>query len=157
MEGRILVTESEGACVMKLEGDVRLTLCARVDAFLDSMFSHPFESVVVDINEAEGIDSTTLGLLAKLALRAREERGIQPTLFSANGDLTRVVRSMGLERVFTIVEAMPDVRADEELPQVEASDETIRRQVLDAHQVLMNLDHRNVTAFKDLVAALQTG
>ena len=142
---------------MKLEGDVRLTLCARVDAFLDSMFSHPFASVVVDINDAEGIDSTTLGLLAKLAIRARGERDIQPTLFSANPDLTRVVRSMGLDRVFTIVEAMPDVCAEAELPEVDASDETIRRQVLDAHQVLMNLDHRNVTAFKDLVAALQTG
>lgn len=142
---------------MKLEGDVRLTLCARVDAFLDSMFSHPFTSVVVDINRAEGIDSTTLGLLAKLALRARRERDIQPTLFSVNRDLTRVVRSMGLDRVFTIVEAMPDVEAEQELPEVNASDDVIRRQVLDAHQVLMNLDHRNVTAFRDLVAALQTG
>lgn len=134
---------------------MRLTLCARVDAFLDSMFSHPFESVVVDLSEAEGADSTTLGLLAKLALRSKSERAIRPTLFSSNRDLTRVVRSMGLERVFTIVESAADASATAELPEVEVDDDTLRQQVLDAHQALVNLDDRNASTFKDLIASLQ--
>lgn len=155
MEGRILVAESEGACVLRLEGDVRLTLCARVDAFLDSMFSHPFESVVVDLSDAEGADSTTLGLLAKLAIRSESERSIRPTLFSDNQDLTRIVRSMGLERVFTIVEAPGGAAATAELPEVDVDDATLRRKILDAHQALVKLDERNAATFKDLIEALE--
>lgn len=144
---------------MRLEGDVRLTLCARVEAFLDSVFTHPFKSIIVDLNGAEGVDSTTLGLLAKLAIRSRGELGIQPTLFSSKPDLTRVVRSMGLDRVFTIVESPSDadLASAAELPDVDADDELIRQQIIEAHETLMRIDARNVSAFKDLVQALQAG
>ena len=44
--GRILVAEHDGVYLMKFVGDVRLTLCAAVDQFLDTMLSDPkFRSV----------------------------------------------------------------------------------------------------------------
>ena len=68
MLGRILAAEHEGAYALKMVGDVRVSLCATIDDYLQHMFEDSsFDSVLVDLCEAEGIDSTTLGLLAKLA------------------------------------------------------------------------------------------
>ena len=65
-EGRILAADHNGAYALKLVGDVRVNLCSAIDDYLEHMFNDPgFESVMVDLCEAEGIDSTTLGLLAK--------------------------------------------------------------------------------------------
>ena len=71
--GRILVAGQDGAFVIKLVGDVRLTLCTTLDEFFDEMLSvEGFASVVVDLSDALNVDSTTLGLLAKLAIKAKE-------------------------------------------------------------------------------------
>ena len=67
--GKILVAEQGGAFVIKMVGDVRLTFCTALDDFLERMFASPgFVSVIVELGEADNIDSTTLGQLAKLAL-----------------------------------------------------------------------------------------
>ena len=70
--GKILVAQQGGAFVIKLAGDVRLTFCTTLDEFFDRMFAEPnFASVIIDLCEAENIDSTTLGQLAKLAITAK--------------------------------------------------------------------------------------
>ena len=62
-EGKILAASHDGAYVIRLEGDVRLTLSTTIDEYIQRMFQDPaFASVWVDLCEAEGIDSTTLGL-----------------------------------------------------------------------------------------------
>ncbi len=70
VDGKILAASHHGAYVIRLEGDVRLTLCTTIDEYFQKMFSDPeFASVWLDLCDAEGIDSTTLGLLAKLELQ----------------------------------------------------------------------------------------
>ena len=77
-EGRILAASHDGAYVIRFVGDVRLTLCTTIDDYFQHMFEDPeFTSVWVDLCEAEGIDSTTLGLLAKLALKVKENYGFR--------------------------------------------------------------------------------
>ena len=70
---RICAASNEGAHVLKLEGDVRLTMCTALDQYFQSMFAEPgFMSVWVDVTEADGLDSTTLGMLAQLAIQTKE-------------------------------------------------------------------------------------
>ena len=69
MAGRILVAAHDGIYVLLFEGDVRLTLCTAVDGFLEKMFhDQQFKSVLVDLSRTDSIDSTSLGLLAKLGV-----------------------------------------------------------------------------------------
>jgi hypothetical protein len=52
-EGRILAASHDGAYVLRLVGDVRLTLCTTIDDFIDRMFADPdFASIWVDLCEA---------------------------------------------------------------------------------------------------------
>ena len=157
MDGRILVAHHDGVYLMKFVGDVRVTLCVTVDSFLDSMFRDKhFNSVVVDLSRTEGIDSTSLGILAKLSIQAQDRFGFIPTLVSTNSDITRLLRSMGFEDVFNIVEE--PIEAENqlgELPTRITSEEDVRQRVLEAHRVLMSLNDANREAFQDLVETLE--
>ena len=111
MPGRILVGSHDGVYVMLFEGDVRLTLCTAVEVYLEKMFNdQEFKSVLVDLSRTESIDSTSLGVLAKLSIQADKIFGYTPTLVSTNGDVTRILMSMGFDDVFHIVESPLDQR-----------------------------------------------
>ena len=155
--GRILVAHHDGVYLMKFVGDVRVTLCAAVDAFLDTMLSNPqFKSVVVDLSRTTGIDSTSLGILAKLSIRTRERFGFVPTLVSTNSDITRVLNTMGFDDVFHIVEKPIEHKEQfGELHPFDCDEEDMRQRVLDAHRVLMSLNESNREAFQDLVETLE--
>ncbi len=158
MDGRILAASHDGAYVIRLQGDVRLTLCATIDDYFLRMFDDPqFTSVWVDLCDAEGIDSTTLGQLAKLALQVQERFGFSPAIYSCDAGINRLLRSMGFQQLFELHEtacANPDdVR---EIPAVSGDDEqAVRDKVIEAHRVLMGLSDENQARFKDLMAVLE--
>jgi hypothetical protein len=115
-----------------------------------------FKSVVVDLGETESIDSTSLGLLAKLSIQADRRFGYRPTLVSTHADITRVLVTMGLDDVFNLVQE-PLVHDEQlgELPCQAASEAEVRERVLEAHRILMNMNESNRSAFQDLVTALE--
>ncbi len=157
MRGRILVGDHQGVYVLLFQGDVRLTLCTAVDAFLDRMFDDAgFRSVLVDLADTESIDSTSLGLLAKLSIRAGKQFGYRPTLVSTRADVTRILMTMGLDDVFNVVEQPLEHQEQlEELSCCAASEEEVRTRVLEAHRILMDMNETNRAAFHDLVEALE--
>ena len=69
--GRILVADHDGMYLIKFVGDVRVEPVRRGDDFLAEMFrDEDFKSVLVDLTATQGIDSTSLGILAKLSIKA---------------------------------------------------------------------------------------
>jgi anti-anti-sigma factor len=156
-QGRILVAEHQGNFLIKLVGDVRLTLCHTIDEYFDNMFSRPgFMGVVIDLTETEGIDSTSLGLLAKLAVQAKQRYQLIPSILSTNPNITRLLESMGFRSVFDI-RTEPVLSREQlgELPLVAGSEETVRCKVIEAHRVLMGLNEKNQATFKELVSTLE--
>jgi anti-anti-sigma factor len=158
MDGRVLVAEHNGIYVLKLMGDVRLTLCTTIDQFVERMFAAvSCQTVIVDLTETEGLDSTTLGLLAKMALFVRKQMQIKPMIVTDNAGILRLLNSMGFEQIFDIqcsnkLEAQ--AIADCELQAETLDEKTARDKVLQAHQVLMTLNHKNRETFKELVDSL---
>ncbi|WP_062269010.1 STAS domain-containing protein [Endozoicomonas arenosclerae] len=159
--GKILFAENDGTYVLKLVGEVRLTLCSSLEAFLEKMFNEPdFSSVIIDLTETDTIDSTSLGLLAKLSIQAKKNLGLVPVIISTQDDVTRILLSMGFDKVFVIVRElegfdklklnMHDITCDGNMEQ-----STQARKVLDAHKVLMSLNEENREAFSELVKQLE--
>ncbi|WP_373186176.1 anti-sigma factor antagonist RssC [Halopseudomonas sp.] len=156
--GKIQFAESEGTFVLKFIGDVRLTLCAALDAYIEKIFSVlTFNAIIIDLTETDGIDSTSLGLLAKLSILSRQKVGFLPTLVSTKDDMNRLLQSMGFDQVFNIVsEITPTATELEDLPGQALSEELVKDKVLEAHRILMNLNEHNREAFRDLVSALES-
>lgn len=157
MSGRILVGERDGVHVLLFRGDVRLTLCKAIDDYLESVLGNPcIRSIVVDLSETDNIDSTSLGLLAKLSIESTRRFGYLPTLISTRPDITRILEAMGLDDVFNLVlTPLVDETQLGELPPCSATEDQVRARVLEAHRILMSLNEHNRAAFKDLVASLE--
>lgn len=155
--GKILVAQCDGAFVVKLVGDVRLTLCTTMDEFFDEMLAaQGFRSVVIDLADAVNVDSTTLGLLAKLAIKTKDSHSFTPMILSTNPDITRVLESMGFDKVFQIRQQPLTCDADlAELPVVDSDERSCQQTVLEAHRVLMGLSDSNKAKFKELVTLLE--
>ncbi len=155
--GKIQFAESEGTYVLKLIGEVRLTLCSSLEKFLVMMFDEPsFKAVIIDLSESETIDSTSLGVLAKLSIEAKRRFGLTPVLISPQPDITHILMSMGFERIFLIVhERRCTHQGMKELHCETGSEASTRDQVLEAHRVLMTLNENNQKAFNDLVKQLE--
>ena len=154
---KILQAECSGVYVLKLVGEVRLNLCSTIDLAIESVTADPnFASIVVDLSETTLIDSTTLGLLARLAIQAKKISHFLPSIVSTNPDITRVITTMGFENVYLIVnEPVSSNQALTELAPQEITEEELRTNVLNAHKILMNLNEHNRDQFKDLVATLE--
>ena len=159
MDGKILAANHHGAYMIRLVGDVRLTLCTTIDEYFQQMFEDPeFASVWVDLCDAEGIDSTSLGLLAKLALNVKERFGFAPAIYSCEPGINRLLKSMGFQRLFELhEEACFNPEDISEIPTVQGSEQVVKEKVIEAHRVLMDISDENRARFKDLMNALENG
>lgn len=156
-EGRVLAAREQGAYVLRMVGDVRLTLCASIEDYVEGMLNDPdFSSVWVDLCDAEGIDSTTLGQLAKLALAVHERFGFRPAIYCCDAGINRLLASMGLDRLFEMHEkSCCNTGCGQSIPMVPGSEADVRQRVIDAHRVLMNVSDDNRERFSELVASLE--
>lgn len=156
-QGKIEVANNAGTYVIKLSGDVRLNLCSALEQYLDEMFlDSAFKTVLIDLSEAEGVDSTTLGQLAKISIISKDKFGLIPSIISPNDDITRILLSMGFDKVFYLLGEMPEQISDlNELTCEQVDEEQMRDKVIAAHEILMSLNDVNKNAFQELVDCLQ--
>tara|TARA_B110000967_G_C18869367_1_gene554519 strand:- start:1465 stop:1950 length:486 start_codon:yes stop_codon:yes gene_type:complete len=156
--GKILVSDDQGNYLLKLIGDVRVTLCGSLNHHMETIFGRQdVKNVIVDMLEAEGLDSTTLGLMAKLGLHCRKEYGINVQVFCQNPSILRTLDCMGLEEIFDIIQEVPAINAElHSIESVSPEVDEIRRQVVEAHRLLMELNPDNSKEFIDLIRALES-
>ena len=156
-EGLIYSAFVDGSFVLKFVGDVRLTLCASLDFHLEKVLGQPdVTDILIDLTQAEGIDSTSLGLIAKLSIKAKQRDLGKPALVSTNPDITRILYTMGFDHIFILLEELPlTVRDLQQLPLVQESVDEMKERIISAHRVLMTLNETNREAFKDLVSTLE--
>ena len=157
-EGLIYSALVEGRFVLKFVGDVRLTLCTTLDCHLEQSLADPsVNEVLIDLTQAEGIDSTSLGLIAKLAIKADHAGMDKPALVSTNSDITRILYTMGFDHIFVLLEELPPCVEDlKELPLVQESVAEMQERIIAAHRILMDLNEANREAFQDLVNTLES-
>src|SRR5690554_4102045 len=105
-EGRIKAAFEAGVFVLKLCGDVRLTLCATLDRQARQLAETPgLASLIIDLRDATNVDSTALGFLAKVAMAVEGRLPERPTIVADNPDIRQMLDVMGFARYFTVVEA----------------------------------------------------
>jgi anti-anti-sigma factor len=146
-----------GTWHLKLGGDVRHPLGAALNALLDCAFADPrYTQFVVDLSEADNIDSTCLGILARIGNHAADTGGVRSTLVSPSEDMTEVLRAVCFDRMFNLVDAASAPAGDlAGLPAAAADEDSVLALVLDAHRRLCAIDARTHAAFQDLVAELE--
>ncbi len=159
--GKIFVASKDSVCVIKLVGDIRVTLCSSIDNYIEKVFAgnFPYKNIVIDLMEAEAIDSTSLGLLAKMSLYAQQRFSIKPTIFSTNPSITKLLNSVGFSQIFNIAtefdSVLEDIKSKELRTSESGNEKKVREKVIEAHKILMDLNNENKEAFKELVSTLE--
>lgn len=156
-DGEIYYACQDGHYVLKFVGEVRLTLCSTIDKHLEHcLSSETIKDTLVDLTETTNIDSTSLGLVAKLAIKCAEQSMPKPALVSTNPDITQILIAMGFDQVFLLLDCLPMSVADlKQLPFVAESEDNVRKRIIQAHKILIDLNDSNRSAFKDLVETLE--
>jgi anti-anti-sigma regulatory factor len=157
--GKILAADYRHMAMLKFVGDVRVLMSSTLDAYCSGLYRRAIlDAMLIDLTETRGIDSTALGLLAKMAIQLRNRFNVIPTVVSTNPDITRTLKSMSFDLIFNIVDRVqkaPKPEEYNELKQAKESEDTVREKVIDAHLTLMTLSEENRLEFQDLVQALK--
>ena len=161
-EGRIKAAFDSGVFILKLCGDVRLTLCATLDTQAQRLAETPgLRAVLIDLREATNVDSTALGFLAKVAMAVKGRLEQPPTIIVDNPDVRQMLDVMGFARFVTLMEAPLQQTSTlnnelEELPQEPADEEGLLDRILEAHRILMHMNEHDREQFQPLVDMLES-
>lgn len=154
--GKVLYARHNDVHVLRYLGDIRYTLSPSIDRFLEGIFAaREPAGFVIDLTATDSIDSTNLGLLARLAQRMQARAGTRVTIVSDRPDINAVLSSMALDEIFDIVAGTElETGTAQEIPEENADRAALARTLIDAHRALMDLSERNREVFRDVVASL---
>ena len=144
--------------VLKLSGDIRYTMGCALGDFLNGLFARTdYEDIVVDLTDAHSIDSTSLGLLAKIANFNRQRFAHKTTLLSTNPDVNQVLDHLGFYDIFNIRDTGETISATlRELAIPDPCDkDLLTRIVYEAHCTLSELNPHNRETFKSVLDSLR--
>ncbi len=152
--GRILYARADDGWIFRFEGNIRYTQAHPLDAFFERVFACATpRSVIADLRDTIAIDSTGIGLLAKLARIARERSAPRPLLFCGNAEVQEILDSVCMDKVFTIVDAELPPGSMAELPNTNPSESDLARTIAGAHRLLCELSDENRACFEGVVEA----
>ena len=147
------------AIVLALEGRMHYAFTARVKTLFDELGERlRDETLLIDLRLLEAIDSTGMGLLARLG-RAALARGRRGVIVCSNDDVSICLRSAAFDELFVFLEHWPldDSLTLGEVPlgTGEWTPEQVGRVMLEAHRDLAALSEKNRQSFADVIAALE--
>lgn len=158
MNCQMQYAEHNGTYVLKLRGDVRVPICTSLESFIDDrLLQDPqLRAVMIDLTETDSIDSTALGLLARIAVGLQARQKGKPIILCLSSDINRILASMGFDQVFRILQTTAALRDRlDELPEEVLSEAEVTQCVIEAHRTLMQLSESNQETFRGLVDALE--
>lgn len=155
-EGQVFYAHRGDDWVLRVLGPLRYTNANAVDRFLDSLFRDESPATVcIDLNATTAIDSTGIGLLAKVANRLEGTGRSQPILFSANPDINALLSSVCLDDVCSIVDALPVTLPMEPIPAARPTEAELAGTIAEAHRLLCELSADNRAQFRSVVEAFE--
>jgi anti-anti-sigma regulatory factor len=130
-----------------------------IERFIDGLghdVVHPF---LFDLSGARLLDSTNLGLMARVVERSRADGASRSTIVSPPEDIDDVIRSMGFEHIADITNLNPigvtDGAEQEVVTDEAASQGEMLRTMLEAHRALTGLDDEHCAQWRDVVTMLE--
>jgi anti-anti-sigma regulatory factor len=98
---KVLYATHDGVHVLRFVGDIRYPICPSVDRFVDQLFSAGVPAgFIIDLTETRNIDSTSLGVLGRIANRMRASAADPGSPSLEPRPDQRGVTSMSFDEVF---------------------------------------------------------
>jgi anti-anti-sigma regulatory factor len=149
-ESDILIAQEGGTYRIKIDGRANFEYGPPLRNLAKNLENENFEMISINLANCTGMDSTFMGILAMLGLRAKK---IDASMEIVNAGETNValLKGLGLKNLFSFVDREEDKvfnwsKAGKEGEKLETAEA-----VVDAHDTLMDVAPENVPKFKTVV------
>ena len=145
--------------IVVLKGSVRYMAARALRSFIDDLVNQRYDTILIDLRELETIDSTGMGLLARLG-RSTLQHGRRSVIVCDTPDVTLCLRSAAFDRIFVMLRDWP-FPEEPEVAEVPVQCKELRadglgRVMLEAHRELASLSTSNHDAFGAVISALES-
>lgn len=155
--GELFISSRDGIYTVRVAGKGTFECAPGLRSLGKTLDLTSFQEVRVDLRECTWMDSTFMGILAMIGLRAKRINA-KMTILNAGPQNTALLCGLGLKKLFAFEDAAAESGADNEAQQGAAAENSAQenaRMVLDAHETLMNVDEANVSKFKGVVSLVK--
>ena len=142
---------------IKLSGELKYTECTSFSSFINKLEKNSdYNDILVDLSESIYLDSTNLGLLAKISQLVLDKYNHRLTVISTNPDVTELLRNIGFEDICLLIEESPiSDAAYNKIMGMNEAEESMAKMMLEAHRQLMNMNEKNREEFNNVVELME--
>ena len=156
--GELLISGKDGVYRIKVSGRATFDCAPPLRDLAKTLASEKFDGIKIDLKACEWMDSTFMGVLAMLGLRAKAV-GAPMEICAADEQNKSLLAGLGLKKLFIFTENALD-EEDSSAEWQTGNQETVKMEegaqtVLEAHKTLMDVDEENVQKFETVVNLVQ--
>ncbi len=148
---KFMVCEEGNGAALAIVGRACYLNCMGVSEFFDAVVRDKKALVNIDFAGCTGIDSTFLGIIAKLAIRLRPSGG-KVVLSNISDRNLEVVQNLGLDKILEIGNPPKEGGAAQSTL---ANSPSAQAEMLSAHESLVSANPENLKKFEDVIAFLK--
>ena len=154
-DAEILVARQDNVVQLRVRGRATNKISPDTKEFCQRCINSGAKRVIVDFSDCLAMDSTFMGVLAKVSIDG-EEKGCEVVFVNISAHLRELLEQLGIDGMFQFsTEKVNDVdfaSLFDAAQQVDA--QRLGRTVLEAHEILIKVDPRNLPKFKSVVEML---
>ena len=148
--GEVFLSDKDGVTFIRVKGNASFACAPPLRELAKKLASEPFTGLKIDLEECTWMDSTFMGMLAMLGLNAKK-KGVPAEIWNASEQNEKLLCGLGLQKVFAFLNGTFGCADDAAAASNACTAESNARNVLDAHQTLMDIDEGNVQKFEKVV------
>ncbi|QSH41160.1 hypothetical protein P0136_09470 [Lentisphaerota bacterium ZTH] len=147
----LLIAHNRGVYNIKVEGRANFEYGLPLRNFAKNLEGN-FQRITINLKSCTGMDSTFMGILAMIGLKAKKINAVVEIL-NADDNNRHLLKGLGLEKLFNFVEKKlkPADTADGEKPEVPEDQLSAAETVCEAHKTLVDIDDANAPKFEKVI------
>ncbi len=151
----LLISNRDGVYLIRVCGRATFECAPPLRNLAKSLEQTSFSEINVDLSACSWMDSTFMGILAMLGLRARKIDAVM-NICNAGEQNRNLLYGLGLKKLFCFVDGpVCDADAGNTWNDGTENSQPNAQTVLDAHKTLMDVDEQNVKKFERVVDMVQ--
>ena len=151
----LLIAHNKGAYTIIVEGRANFDYGLPLRNFAKSLDNN-FTQIAIDLRACLGMDSTFMGIMAMIGLKAKKNN-VQVEILNADENNRYLLEGLGLDRLFKFVDKDTCNICDEKIaPDADSCSILDKAEtVVDAHRTLTRIDPHNIPKFEKVIEFAQ--
>ena len=153
----VLVAREADVAYIQVNGRGSFQNAGHLKGFYSEVIKEGAQRFVIDLKNCTYLDSTFLGTMTGLGLKLKDSPQGRLQIINASTRNLELMQNLGLDRLFHIQVSGLDYKPEDmhEVDKQHESKTNTGETMLEAHELLMQWDERNVAKFKDVVDYLR--